>query len=159
MKRTWRPNLEALEPKTLLSTLAGPTPSMPHREAAIHAKRPVITVRFPHLPGLTVSVTTDKSVYQEGQTVMMSMTITNHSKHDVSVGIGPSVDVFVIAQKGKVVWRSNQRFTPQLVTLLTLHPGQSHAVTASWKASDTGTFAVHNTVAPKATATFQVVAA
>jgi hypothetical protein len=84
--------------------------------------------------GLTVSLTTDRPVYQVGQPIMMTLTETNTSDHDINVDFGPAIDGFFVTQDGVEVWRSNLGPQPQtnFVGLKMLHPGESFTQSVTW---------------------------
>ena len=79
---------------------------------------------------LTYSVTTDKSVYQVGQPVVMKFSETNNTDQPVTVTDGPSIDGFNVAAGGTTIWQSNSGANPQYVVQNTLQPGQSLTETA-----------------------------
>jgi hypothetical protein len=107
--------------------------------------------------GVAISLTTNQSTYLLGQTVQMTLTETNDTKHDVTVRVGPSVDGFSITQNGQIVWQSNSGMQPDNIRLEVLAPGQSLTVTASWTATVTGTLVAQNQMAPQGpVATFSV---
>jgi Intracellular proteinase inhibitor len=145
MNRTLRPKIESLESKALMSTLTGALTAAGFHELPFHDRSPHVGKPVPNAPGMTMSLTTNQSVYTEGQKVVMTLTITNNSARAQTILVGPSVDAFVITQKGKVVWRSDEHFTPMFIRHLTLQPGKSYSVSADWTASGSGTFAAHNT--------------
>jgi hypothetical protein len=152
MRPRFRPTVERLEAQTLLSGL-GPLPA---------ALPP---------PPLTLTLATDRSVYQVGQPVHMTLTETNTTAHDVTFADGPSIDGFyVTSSTGATVWRSNAGIQPLFLRLVVLHPGQSYTLQATWDGhpndpwgneqtgvTPTGTFQVHTQVNPSATpATFTI---
>jgi hypothetical protein len=120
------------------------------------------------LSGLSESLKTDHAAYQAGQPVQMTFTETNASSQPIVVSIGPSLDGFEVMQNGQLVWRSNVGGNPNDLKDVTLKPGQSLTLTATWSgvpnagnlsttSVDTGTFVVFNELDPKgATATFQI---
>jgi hypothetical protein len=59
------------------------------------------------LSGLSVSLTTDKSSYQAGQPISMTLTETNMSNQPITVEDGPSTDGFFVTHDGVTVWSSN----------------------------------------------------
>lgn len=122
MRRAFRPGAERLEAHTLLSgipwTVAAPLPP------------PAATAPVP--VGVEMAVTTDKSVYQAGEPVHMTLTETNRGSGDVTIYDGPSTHGFVVTQNGAVVWRSNSGFQAMWVRSITLHPGESFTVSATW---------------------------
>jgi Intracellular proteinase inhibitor len=156
MKRKLQPRMEALESKALLSSVAG-SAAHPHATQPAHLA--------PSEPGarnaISVTLTTNESVYQPGQVVQMSLTETNRSNHSVKVAVGPTIDTFEIAQNGKVVWRSDSGFLPQYVYLKVLRPGASTTVKAHWTvtAGMSGSFTVTALGFPQAAATFSVTSA
>jgi len=109
---------------------------------------------------LQVSLTTNQTTYTPGQAVQMKFTETNSTGHDVAVNMGPSIDYFVITSGGRTIWRSNPGTAAQFIVHRVLQPGQSIVLTAEWTVpSATGTFKIHNQMAPQAAvATFKVVA-
>jgi len=129
MRPSYRPAVESLEALTLLSAVS---------------------------PGLTETLTTDRAVYRPGEPVRMTLTETNTSARDVSFGVGPSTDGFSVTRNGGTVWRSNAGIQPLFVRLVTLHPGESFALQATWDGHPntprgdtlpgrpTGMFLVHN---------------
>ena len=90
----------------------------------------------------------------------MILTATNDSNSNVMIWVGPKLNVFSITQNGQTIWRSNSGPQPLIPTVgRVLHPGQSLALMAHWTANATGTFLVHNQLAPQGpTATFSVAA-
>ena len=107
---------------------------------------------------LTISLTTNQSIYSIGQNVQMSLIATNNTRHNVAVWVGPNSNVFSITQNGQIIWKSNSGHQPLRPTVRrVLHPGQSLTLTANWTATTTGTFVVHNQMAPQGpVATFSV---
>lgn len=93
------------------------------------------------LSGLASSLTTNQSVYQPGQPVVMTFQETNISSQPISVEDGPSIDGFTVTHAGQVVWRSNAGINPLFIRLDTLQPGQSLTLTATWDGIPTGTAA------------------
>jgi hypothetical protein len=152
MKRQSYPCVEALEAKALLShsgvAMAGPR----HHEAEV-AKSERRRVQSE----LAISLTTKQATYTAGQNVQMTLTATNHTKHNATVADGPSNTVFSISQNGQVVWRSSS--ASQAIERIVLRPGHSFTVTANWTANGAGNFVVSNELAPKGpVATFSVAA-
>ena len=117
------------------------------------------------LSDLTISLTTDKPVYQPGQPIQFTFTETNNSNHPVNTGDGPSVDGFLVSENGPLVWQSNAGINPLFVRLITLQPGQSFTLKSTWNGVPNqdspilagGTFSVTNQLAPGgASASFQI---
>jgi hypothetical protein len=115
---------------------------------------------------LSVSVATDKTVYQVGQSIQMTYSETNTSNQPVTVDYGPSTDGFDVKQNGALVWQSNAGINPLFVVARVLQPGQSVTIAATWSgktstpgsAAMTGTFTVVNQLDPQGPgATFQIV--
>lgn len=99
---------------------------------------------------LAFSLTTNQTSYTLGQTVHMTLTATNDTNHNVTVWVGPNTQVFFITENGHVIWRSNSGPQPLYPTVArVLSPGQSLVRTANWRATATGTFVVHNQMAPQ----------
>lgn len=71
----------------------------------------------------------------------LSFTVTNHDKSPVKYDFssGKQFDVVVTDSDNKPVWSwSTGRMFPQLITHLTLNPGQSRTFTVVWKRLDDG---------------------
>ncbi len=157
MNRTLRPRIESLESKALLSALTGALTAAGYHELRFHERVPHVGKPVPTAPGVTMSLTTNQSVYTEGQKVVMTLTFTNDSARAESILVGPSIDAFDITKNGKVVWRSNEHFTPMYIARLMLQPGKSYSISADWTADATGKFVVHNTAMSNGpTAQFEV---
>ncbi len=147
MKRSTNPAVETLEGKNLLTAPAAVAPLV----AAVEQ-------------GLVVKLTTDHMVYHLGQPVVMTLTETNTSQHNITIGLGPSVDGFFVTQNGKEVWASNTGPQPQYILLKTLKPGGSVKLSATWNghsnvgpaSTPTGTLVVHSQVAGAAPVTIQI---
>ncbi len=80
--------------------------------------------------GLTI--TTDRVEYAPGQPVVITLTQTNLSDHDVTVSHGPSTDGFLVSKDGTELWRSNAGMNPMYQVVETLAPHQSLTRTAVW---------------------------
>jgi hypothetical protein len=101
------------------------------------------------LSPLAVSLTTNRHIYRAGEVVRMTLTETNVSGQDVTVGIGPGLDGFSLAHRGATFWRSNAGAVPEFIAERTLAPGESLTLQAQWMAGrDTGMYVVHNQEAP-----------
>jgi hypothetical protein len=134
---------------------------------------PPALVTFPPVPPppqdkmeLAVSLTTDHSVYHRGQPVVITLTETNISSHDLTV-LGPIIDGrFSITHNGAPVWISNKGPLPLFpIAPETLKPGQSITLQATWDGRSnvgpptepTGVFVVHSALIPDGpTATFTI---
>ena len=138
MKRSRIPIFEPLEGKILLTIFAPDLLPDPSNSSM----------------GLVVRLKTNRPVYRPGQSVSMTLTETNTSRHDITVSVGPSIDGFFVTQNGAEVWASNAGNQPQIVTQRTIKPGQSIRFQAVWNghsnpASDaipTGTLIVQSQV-------------
>lgn len=117
------------------------------------------------LSSLAYSLTTNQSTFQVGQPIDFSFTETNTSASPVNIAVGPVNSGFDVMHDGVTVWASNAGLQPQFLRLVTLQPGQSETLTATWNgipnsgpsAVVTGTFTVTNQQAPTgASATFQI---
>jgi hypothetical protein len=153
MRQQLRPSIESLETKSLLSHMA--------LGLLGHALATSVPAAIGAAGGsLEVSVTTDQTSYTAGQMVRMTFTETNDTGHNVTVGIGPSLDGFSVTKAGKTIWRSNSGLTPDYVVLRELAPGAAITLTAAWSASPvTGTYVAYNQLDPDGpSATFQIVA-
>ena len=124
---------------------------------------PPTLVISPHEVALAVSLTTDHSLYQRGQPVVITLTETNISSHDVQVVSGPSIDGFSITHNGAPVWVSNKGPVPLYLSVETLKLGQSFTLQVVWDGRSnvgpptepTGVFVVHSALIPDGpTATF-----
>jgi len=120
MRRSRSLVLETLEGKVLLSAIA--TPIAP-------VSPPIIA---PVSQGLVVKLSTDHQVYRRGQPVVITLTETNTSQHDITVTSGPSVDGFFVTHNGRKVWASNAGVQPMFILVRTLAPGQSITQSATW---------------------------
>jgi hypothetical protein len=144
MRHQLRPSIDGLENKTLLSHLA--VGLIAHN--TVHQAE--VQLAVPAQPAMTVSLTTNQLTYNPGDVVKMSLTMTNTSKKDETVELGPSTDGFFITQNGNVIWKSNDGVEPSFIVKEILKPGQSITLTADWTvpASATGTFVVHDQLFP-----------
>ena len=106
-QRNRRLQFEVMESREALSaSLAGASLA-----SSVWVGPPPSPGSFPQFPGegdLAVSLTTDHSLYQRGQPVVITLTETNISSHDVQVVSGPSIDGFSITHNGAPVWVSKQ---------------------------------------------------
>lgn len=103
MRRAFHPNVEGLESHTLLSGL-----------------------------GVSLTLTTDQATYTAGQPVHMTLTETNTTDHEINIVDAPSSHGFLVRQNGAVVWQSNNWIEPMYARLVTLAPGQSFTLQATW---------------------------
>jgi hypothetical protein len=150
MKRSTNPAVERLEGKNLLTAPATVAPVAPIVAAADQ--------------GLVVKLTTDHAVYHLGQPVVMTLTETNTSQHNITIELGPSRDGFFVTLNGNEVWASNTGPQPQYILVETLKPGESVKLSATWNgrsnigpaSTPTGTLVVHSQVAGAAPVTIQI---
>ncbi len=106
--------------RSMLSAIAAPiAPGSP----------PIIA---PVSQGLVMKLSTDHQVYHRGQPVVITLTETNTSQHEITVGSGPSLGGFFVTHNGRKVWASNAEIQPMFVLLKTLEPGQSLTQSAIW---------------------------
>ena len=141
MGRRIRPIVESLEGKALLS---GASMGL---EIALKA-----------IPMTTIS----------GKQVALTLTETNISNHDIKISDGPSLDGFSASRNGQTVWVSNPGMNAMFVRLVTLKPGRSFKVQATWDGRSnevdpvgsstegpplSGTFTIHNGLDPSGPAT------
>ena len=75
-------------------------------------------------------MTTDRPVYQVGQTVQFTFREINTGNQPVTVQVAP-VD-FTVSQDGRSIWESDPGNASQPPTTETLLPGQSVVQTAAW---------------------------
>ena len=109
--------LETLDGKVLLSAIA--TPPVP-------VSPPIIA---PVSQGLVMKLSTDHQVYRRGQPVVITLTETNTSQHDITVDSGPSLGGFFVTHNGRKIWASNAGIQPMFVLVRTLSTGAvDHAV-------------------------------
>jgi hypothetical protein len=114
--------------------------------------------------GLVVRLTTDRSVYQPGQSVVMTLTETDTGTQPVTVNLGPSIDGFFVTQNGHTVWASNTGPQPQYILRETIQPGKSITLTARWNghsnvgpsSTPTGILVVHSQITGAPTVTIQI---
>jgi hypothetical protein len=177
MRHQLHPTVDGLENKTLLSNLGvGLIAPHPVLQAEVQRVAPIRVAVDHHLASrsvlradvhaadttqswMTLSLTTNQSTYYPGQLCTMSLTIKNTSTHDGTIGIGPSIDGFIVTQNGNMYWRSNAGVEPPYIVVQTIKPGQSITLTADWTvpATANGTYVVHNQLFPTGpTATFNV---
>ena len=81
---------------------------------------------------LARSIATDRTSYRVGQPVVITLTETNVSDHDVTTYHGPGSDGFIASWGGLAVWRSNPGPQPLFVAVEILHPNQSSTLHATW---------------------------
>jgi hypothetical protein len=112
--------LETLEGKVLLAAFA--TPIAP-------VSPPIIA---PVSQGLVVKLSTDHQVYRRGQPVVITLTETNTSQHNITAESGPSLGGFLVTHNGRRVWASNAGVQPMFILVRTLEPGQSITQSATW---------------------------
>jgi len=138
------------------------------------------------LSALSYSLTTDKSVYQAGDTINFTFTETNTSTQPVTVTVLPAD--FTVTQGLTTIFASNPPSSSETGTRETLQPGQSVTQTGTWNGTQAfitspiqpglsatqaatsntavpvystqfnvwGSFAVSNANAPAVTAAFQI---
>jgi hypothetical protein len=94
------------------------------------------------LSNLAVSVATDRSTYQVGQLVRMTLTETNTSNQSVKVTEGCGIDDFWATQAGTEVWRESKNGPQPLCPISlngVLNPHQSRSFVVFWNGrSDEG---------------------
>ena len=120
MRRSRSLVLEALDGKVMLSAIPLPIAWVSPPSIA------------PVSQGLAVKLTTDHQVYHRGQPVVITLTETNTTQHEITVDSGPSPDGFIVSHNGREVWASNTEIQPMFVLAKTLEPGQSITQTATW---------------------------
>jgi hypothetical protein len=163
-----RPVSPARRPRRPRISIAGPSSVSPAGGVQM-LRRARLTVETLEgrtlLSDLAISLTTDRQMYGEGQSIHMTLKETNISKHDVFVAYGPSTDGFSVIHNGVEVWRSNEGAVPLFILLRELRPGESVTLQATWNGKQneghhtnpTGTFVVHNQmIAQGPTATFRI---
>ncbi len=115
------------------------------------------------LSGLSYSLTTDKAVYQAGDTINFTFTETNTSTGPVNVTVAPAD--FTVTEGLAVVFQSNAGNSSGTPTSAALQPGQSVTQTASWSGMESflqteinlwGSFEVSSANAPAVTTAFQI---
>jgi hypothetical protein len=115
---------------------------------------------------LSTSVTTDKSVYEYGEPVKLTLTETNVSSQPIVVLTGETA--FEITHDGADQWSPGPSAVAASASWETLQPGQSYVQTATRNSSvytvtspnATGTFTATNLLDPNgSSATFQITSA
>ncbi len=118
------------------------------------------------LSGLTGTITTNQSVYEVGEPIEMTYTLTNTSSTSQTIAVGPSNSNFIVSEGGQTVWRSSPGVAALYLKSDTLNPGQSLSLQATWNGSivtgtstttGSGSFVVTNQLDPSgASASFQI---
>ncbi|MGO9468870.1 MAG: BsuPI-related putative proteinase inhibitor [Isosphaeraceae bacterium] len=115
------------------------------------------------LSAVSYSLTTDKSVYQAGDTIQFTFTETNTGSEPVNVMVAPAD--FTVTEGSTVIWQSNPDSSSATLVSETLQPGQSVTQTATWSGTESflktainlwGSFEVSNANAPAVSAAFQI---
>jgi len=95
------------------------------------------------LKNLSFTIATDKPEYQLGETVFVTLTLTNiGKKKDITIMYGDSkfFDFTVripVNSSYEIIYRwSYDKYFFQLVTVVTLHPGDSFGQTLEWPQTD-----------------------
>jgi hypothetical protein len=155
MRHQLRPSIDGLENKALLSHVAASL--VAHHIVLLHDVQREVQ-RVESTSAMAVSLTTNQPAYNPGQVVKMTLTLTNNSRHNETVLLGPSTDGFLITHNDKVIWRSNDGVMPFYIARDILKPGQSVTLSAHWTVpASTGNFVVHNQMFPAGpAATFAV---
>ncbi len=94
---------------------------------------------------LAVSLTTDKTIYRTGQTVLLTLEATNKSSAaaDLLFGSGQSYDIFITDLHKQEVWRWSQgRVFTMAVREVLLPAGRSLKFTSNWKPARPGKYFV-----------------
>ena len=120
MRRSRTLVFESLEGKALLSAVSLPL--------ALDAP-PIVA---PVNQGLSVKLTTNQRVYRLGQPIVVTLTETNTSQHDINVFVGPSSNGCFATRNGRRVWSSNPGIQPMFLVSQTVKPGESITQTATW---------------------------
>jgi len=114
-------------------------------------------------PSLSYSLTTDRSAYQAGEPIAITLTETNTTSQAVTATVDPTD--FTVTANGGVVWQCNPDNASLPGTPATLQPGQSVTQTATWDGTQSfegtninlwGSYVVSNPNAPGMTAAFQI---
>ena len=82
--------------------------------------------------GLVVKLSTDHQVYRRGRPVVITLTETNTSQHDITVESGPSLGGFFATHNGRRVGASNAGVQPMFILIRTIAPGKWIAKSATW---------------------------
>jgi len=96
---------------------------------------PVEITALTGLPGLTCYLSTDRSQYQPGQTVVMKMTVTNPFDEPVTLKFtsGKTYDFIIRDHAGQKVWQwSDGKVFTQALQQRELAAGESYEVSARW---------------------------
>jgi hypothetical protein len=105
------------------------------------------------LSGITPGLTASLVATPVGTTVDLHYTETNTSNHAISFAVGPGNDGFSASRNGKTVWISNSGVQPDFLELVTLKPGQSFTLDATW---DGHSNSVSGTEGPAVTGSFKI---
>jgi hypothetical protein len=103
--------------------------------------------------GLAFDLTTDKQVLKKGESVAMTLTLTNTSSKTLTLVFNDAqIYDFVIkkraaADQDSLVWNwAHDRLFAQALASLTLNPKEKHAYTQAWSGQDNHGNPVHGTV-------------
>jgi len=94
------------------------------------------------LPGLTCYLSTDRSQYQPGQTVVMKMTVVNPFSESVTLQFtsGQTYDFAIWDSNGQKVWQwSDGKVFTQALQQRELAAGESYDVSTRWTVPEGGT--------------------
>jgi hypothetical protein len=88
--------------------------------------------------GLEVTLQTEKAVYKSGQTIVMSLTVTNKGDKPLELIFSSSQRYdFVVEKEGKEIWRwSKDKFFAMVLGEFTLQPDQSLVYEDTWAQED-----------------------
>ena len=99
----------------------------------------VISPVWAESPSLSVSLTTEKSIYRLGETINLTLVVTNDSDRAFQA-VFPSAkryDFAVYDADDNLVWRwSADRGFAQALTPLEIKPGERAVFTAEWQQQD-----------------------
>lgn len=123
-------------------------------------------VTAPVPSSLSVTLTTNQSVYQEGQPVVMTVTATNNTSRDETVDIMPASVAFQVFQNDTEVWTSQPSGVVSLdIEAVTIAPGETVTLSsATWDgqsnvgpaSTPTGTLVVRSLFDAVLTVTIQI---
>jgi hypothetical protein len=90
-------------------------------------------------PGLTVKLSTDKTIYRAGEPVKITLTVTNKGRAAANLlfGSGQSYDINITGMNNKVVWHwSRNKVFTMAVRHVRLLPKQGQKYQSVWQQLD-----------------------
>ena len=106
------------------------------------------------LSNVSLTLSADQSHYAPGTPAQLTLTVTDVGSQNVTFDEGPSGDGFNVSQGSSTVWRSNAGINAMFLREVTLTPGQSTTIQATWDGHPNDGAGDPSTALP--TGTFQV---